>query len=185
MNEFKKNPAAISVPLLNMFKLAGIRNDSLIKRIDGALKDSEDRIKLNYELSENTTKHINTVWKEHEVQITVNIEGSGTCSVHVADKDAHTNVLEMAQRSDGFQRFISFLLTLSADNLNEDLKNALVLLDEPEVHLHPSGVEYLRDELLKISKNNYVLAASHSIFLVDKRCLQRHIAISKAKEKHK
>jgi predicted ATP-dependent endonuclease of OLD family len=41
--------------------------------------------------------------------------------------------------------------------------NKVILLDEPETHLHPSGQKYLRNELLKISENNLVIYATHSI----------------------
>ena len=180
LNKFKESPAEISIPLFNMFKFLKLDKDSLKKEISDVLADGTDRHKLASDLSQVATKHLNTVWREHEVEVNVTIESNGACDVHFADKDAKTNFFEMQDRSDGFQRFISFILTLSAENLNEELKNSLILLDEPEMHLHPSGIEYLRDELLNIVRNNnYILAASHSIFLVDKKCLERHLTVKK------
>jgi len=179
LNTFKDKPEEVSVPLLNMFKFLKYDKKQIKRQITEALKDATDRHKLASDLSKATTKHLNNVWKEHNVEVQVTIESNGSCDVHFTDKDANTNFFEMQDRSDGFQRFISFILTLSAENLNEELTNSLILLDEPEVHLHPSGIEYLKDELLNISRNNYVLAASHSIFLVDKTCLRRHIAVRK------
>lgn len=177
---FKDKPSETSVPLFNMFKFLDLDEDSLKTEITEALKEGTDRHKLASDLSTATTKHLNTVWKEHAVEVQVTIDSNGSCDVHFADKDANTNFYEMQDRSDGFQRFISFILTLSAENLNEELKNTLILLDEPEVHLHPSGIEYLKDELLNIAKNNnYILAASHSIFLVDKKCIERHVTVKK------
>lgn len=180
LNAFKEKPTEVSVPLFNMFKFIKLDKDSIKSEIDASLKEPTDRHKLATDLSQATTKHLNKIWKEHEIEAQVTIEASGACDVHFADKDANTNFFEMQDRSDGFQRFISFILTLSAENLNEELENTLILLDEPEVHLHPSGIEYLKDELLNIStNNNYILAASHSIFLVDKKCLERHITVKK------
>jgi predicted ATP-dependent endonuclease of OLD family len=184
LNVFKDKPSEISPPLLNMFKFLDLDEDSLKTEITEALKETTDRHKLASDLSTATTKHLNTVWKEHAVEVQVTIDSNGSCDVHFADKDANTNFYEMQDRSDGFQRFISFILTLSAENLNEELTNTLILLDEPEVHLHPSGIEYLKDELLNIAKNNnYILAASHSIFLVDKKCIGRHITVKKVSGK--
>ncbi len=62
------------------------------------------------------------------------------------------------------------------------LTNTLILLDEPEISLHPSGARYLRDELIKISKSNTVVYSTHSIFMIDKRQIDRHLLVSKQKE---
>lgn len=184
LNTFKFSPQNC-VPLYNMFKLIGINTQEKIAAcIDSAISDSTDRKSLEKKLSMATTRHLNTVWKEHDVEISVSIEASGLCEVHFFDKDSETNIFAIKDRSDGFQRFISFILTLSAENINSELRDSVILLDEPEVHLHPSGIEYLRDELLSISKNNNsILAASHSIFLVDKKCISRHITVKKEKNK--
>ncbi|GAF71619.1 unnamed protein product, partial [marine sediment metagenome] len=78
-----------------------------------------------------------------------------------------------------FKHFVSILLTLSAETRNKSLSNAIIIIDEPETSLHPSSIMYLRDELLEISNKNTLFLASHSIFIVDKRNLERHIKIYK------
>jgi hypothetical protein len=45
--------------------------------------------------------------------------------------------------------------------------------------LHPSGVRYLCDELKNISRNNLVVIATYSIYMIDKKNLNRHIKIDK------
>ncbi|MDA0208487.1 MAG: AAA family ATPase [bacterium] len=55
---------------------------------------------------------------------------------------------------DGFCQFISFLLTISAESATNQLSNSLLLLNEPETHLHPQAQEYLKDELIKITRND-------------------------------
>lgn len=64
----------------------------------------------------------------------------------------------------------------------DDLTNTLYLDDEPDVGLHPSGARYLRDELVKVSKDNYVVYATHSIFMIDGDHLHRHLMVSKKNE---
>lgn len=86
------------------------------------------------------------------------------------------------QRSDGFRQFISFLLTISAENSTDQLSYSLLLLDEPETHLHPQAQEFLRNELIKITKNkedNIVIFATHSNYMIDKDHLERCFRVEK------
>lgn len=163
---------SISPPLKSCFKIAGI--DDIAHRISLINGDSEEKQELEDELSEKVTTFINDVWKEHEINFRFRIEGM-ECKVSVEDKDNTRAKFQMDQRSDGFKQFISILLSISANQL----KNNLIILDEPEVHLHPSGVKYLREELLKIAKENYVVIATHSTYMVDKFNLNRHFQVKK------
>lgn len=85
----------------------------------------------------------------------------------------------MNSRSDGFKQFISFILSLSIETKKYDNKNRLILIDEPERHLHPSGIRDLGKELIEMGKNNYVFVSTHSPFLIDKKNKERHIIIKK------
>jgi len=179
LDTFKSNPET-SVPLKNIFLLTDMKGETLTKNIDRIRGDSDERSEMETLLSEAATKHINTLWPEHKVRINVRIEKDGLCEVSVSDQGSQAR-FQMDERSDGFKQFISILLTLSAENRKETLKNKLILLDEPERSLHPSSVRYLRDELLNISKNNIVLLSSHSLFMVDKKNLGRHYTVRKEK----
>jgi hypothetical protein len=88
----------------------------------------------------------------------------------------------MAQRSDGVKRFITFLLHISANVKSKTLTDSLLLIDEPDMGLHPSGSKYLRDELIAISENNSVVFSTHSIFMIDRECISRHIMVEKTDE---
>ena len=99
--------------------------------------------------------------------------------IFIEEKDRMSEKYDFNQRSDGFKHFFSILLNLSAENKTGQLKNNIILLDEPELHLHPSGQKYLRDELLKIAENNLVIYATHSIYMVDKLNIDRHLSIKK------
>ena len=65
---------------------------------------------------------------------------------------------------------------------NLDRKNELILIDEPEVHLHPSGIRDLSRELLKVGHENYVFLATHSPFIIDKNHKGRHYIVKKNKK---
>ncbi|MBG0769628.1 ATP-dependent nuclease [Methanococcus maripaludis] len=181
LNEFKTNPKK-SIPLQNIFKLYGITDELWESTISTIMNDDEERVELEVELSTSITEHIRRLWPNHKTAIKLRIEGNGvntTCKVQVEDEDGTNQRFLMNQRSDGFKQFISILLTISALNKSGDLRNNIIILDEPEIHLHPSGTEYLRDELLNISLNNTVFISTHSIFMIDKNRLDRHIRVDK------
>lgn len=173
LNQFKDD-VGLSVPLKNCFQITGI--DAIKEQIEKTIDNSAKRVELEEQLSDSVTKHINDKWPEHKVSIKFSIDNM-QLSFLVEDKDNKLPKYEALQRSDGFKHFISILLNLSVEA--ERVKNKIILLDEPEVHLHPSGQKYLRDELLKIAKDNIVFFATHSIYMVDKKNLDRHFSIRK------
>ncbi len=177
LEEFKKK-TSISTPLKNCFAIAGIKDENIENRITSIIGNSTKKSKLTKLLGDKVTEHINKIWKEHKVKIEFDIDNM-QLSFHVKDIGDESESYGVIQRSDGFKHFVSILLNLSAENETGYLTNKLIILDEPEVHLHPSGEKYLRDELLNISKKNLVVLATHSIFIVDKRSLDRHFSVEK------
>jgi hypothetical protein len=92
------------------------------------------------------------------------------------------NSFDFSKRSDGFKRFVTFLLMISVNVKTDNLNNTLLLIDEPDSSLHPSGARYLRDELIRISLKNYVLYSTHSIFMIDAGNISRHYIVKKNDE---
>jgi len=177
LDEFQTTPNT-SIPLKNIFSLAGYNGDSLKKLLSKIKVDTDERSTIEETLSETVTEHINKLWPDHNINIKLRIEGN-VCTVSIEDKDNKKQKFSMEQRSDGFKHFISILLTLSAENMTKQLVNNIILLDEPENSLHPSSIKYLLSELLNIGKRNVIFVASHSIFMVDRKNLNRHFTVSK------
>lgn len=176
-----KDDTNISIPLKNIFHIYGKKNDKEIKSaIEKALGDQARCDELQDKMSAKVTRHINNIWKEHKVKLKISIN-SKNCQVQVVDKDKKFNYYTMEQRSDGFKQFVSLILSLSAQNDSNNLNNKVILIDEPEVHLHPSGIKYMRDEILKIGKNNYVFVATHSQDMIDVSTPERHWIVEKKK----
>lgn len=177
LNQFKEDNN-LSIPLKNCFQIAGI--EDIKGRIEKIINNPAKRVQLEQKLSESVTKHINDVWPEHKVGVKFSVDNM-QLSFLVEDNDNNLPKYEVAQRSDGFKHFVSILLNLSVEA--KRIKNKIVLIDEPEIHLHPSGQKYLRDELLRIAKDNIVFFATHSIYMVDKKNLDRHFSIKKGEGK--
>ena len=124
---------------------------------------------LQSKLSDKVTAHIKSIWPNHPVKISFQIDNM-QLSFLVEDEGVKYKSKTTNQRSDGFKQFISFLLTVSAESITKQLSRTLLLLDEPETHLHPQAQEYLREELIKITKNkdnNLVFFATHSSYMID------------------
>lgn len=180
---FASDPESISIPLKNCFSLADI--DDIQQRIRLVGDESTEIEQLQTELGEKVTEHIKTVWPGHPIAISF-IINNGLINFHVKDEGVVGRAKTADQRSDGFKQFVSFLLTISAQNRNEELSNSILLLDEPETHLHPQAQECLLEELIRLTnngRNNAVIFATHSNYMIDKRDLSRNFRIEKLSDK--
>lgn len=170
-----------SAPLTHIFYLYGKwGNNTINSAIDMALANDEKKSELQDKLSKVTTRHINSVWKEHRVNIKIKIDGT-LLKVHVEDVDTKHAYYNMAQRSDGFKNFISLLLSLSAQHKGALLNNNILLLDEPETGMHPGAVRRMRDEILKMGRSNQIFVATHSPSMIDLEMPKRHWIVRKGK----
>ena len=176
INKFKENPNTC-LPLKYMFYSAGV--EDIKSGIENSQKTQKGFKNLLNRIAKQSTAHLHSVWREYKkVQFELLPNGE---NIDASIKDEY-NSFEFAQRSDGFKRFVSFLLMVSTKVKSDLLDNAVLLIDEPDSGLHPSGARFLRDELIKISRNNYVVYSSHSIFMIDRKNISRHLIIEKNKE---
>ncbi len=183
IQQFAADPTK-SIPLQNCFSLAGYSD---LSTLTTDLSESTERERIRDLLGSAVTKHIKSVWKDHKIKITFDIS-DGLINFHIKDSNSKERAKTSDQRSDGFRQFISFLLTLSAQYQNKELQNTLILLDEPETHLHPTAQLNLLREIIEISKgqsNNVLFFATHSNYLVDKECLERNYKVIKDKDRTK
>jgi predicted ATP-dependent endonuclease of OLD family len=181
LKDFAKSPDT-NLPLKNMFYLAGYDSKEKISEVVKEIgNDSNKRKKLKKTLSKKTTEYLNKKWEEHKISIDVDIESDLSTSVAVQDNADEDHYFDMADRSQGFKQFVSLLLSISISSASGDTKDHLILIDEPEVHLHPSGVRFMLQELLEIGKHNYLFISTHSNFMLDRDTKERHYLLSKDK----
>lgn len=181
LDAFAADPENTSIPLINCFELAGVGQDDIAAQVAKLKTDPAEINNLQEKLGDKVTTHIKKVWPNHPVKIKFQINNS-LLSFLVEDEKVKYKSKTTEQRSDGFRQFTSFLLTISAESATNQLSNSLLLLDEPETHLHPQAQEYLKDELIKITrndKNNIVFFATHSNYMIDKDYIERCFRVSK------
>ena len=80
--------------------------------------------------------------------------------------------IELESRSKGFQWFFSFYLVFLVES-DEGHKDALLLLDEPGLHLHPTAQQELIAFFETLAENNPLIYTTHSPFLIDGEHIHR------------
>jgi predicted ATP-dependent endonuclease of OLD family len=125
------------------------------------------------------TGMVNQSWTQEKVDVKIAIV-KGKIVVSIFD-----NVIKKEHppsiRSQGFQWFLSFYINFTAGSRRE-LKNTIILLDDPGVYLHPSGQKDLLNTLEGISESNQVILSTHSPFMVDRNKLKRTRIVTKREE---
>lgn len=175
-----KNDINSNIPLKHIFYIAGFTDDEKIKTEIEKISNHSLRRKLAGILGTKATEYVKNIWK-HDIIIDIEIAENGSCVVSVCDggKANKFNYHKMTVRSEGFKQFMSLILSISVETKMSTKKNNLILIDEPETHLHPSGIRDLKKELLVIGESNYLFVSTHSPFLVDRINKERNIIIKK------
>ena len=181
LNKFKENINS-SKPLKNIFYLSGY-TEGKIKEIIDKVSNHTQRSILSSKLNTAINNYIKRVWS-NKISIIIEIADTGNLSFLIKDQGVENehNRFEITDRSQGAQQFLSLILSLSLEAENHERKNEIILIDEPEVHLHPSGIRDLGKELLKVGNENYVFLATHSPFIIDKQHKERHYIVKKNKK---
>lgn len=134
-------------------------------------KQKEARaIKLN-SASIDITKRFQEWWKQRRHKIRYHADGQ-YFRIWIAD-DRRTDVeIELESRSKGFQWFFSFYLVFLVES-DDGHKDAVLLLDEPGLHLHPTAQQELIAFFEQLSDKNQLVYTTHSPFLIDGEHLER------------
>lgn len=171
-----------NIPLRHIFYIAGFKDSNSIRSEIERIGNHSLRRKLQGILGTATTNYVKNIW-QHNIIVDIEITENSTCVVSIRDDGKYNeyNFHKMTARSEGFKQFMSLILSLSVETKFTDKKNNLILIDEPEAHLHPSGIRDLRKELLAIGEKNYLFVSTHSPFLVDRKNKERNVIIKKNK----
>ncbi len=181
----KKDLNEISRPLVNVFRIGlNIKSiEELKAKIKEIQTDGSERSRYMETLNEKINEYIGRVWADYDQDVKISLE-KDQIRIQIFDPNRKgASFYNMEERSQGCKTFLSFLLTISVEAEHGVIKNTILLLDEPETHLHPSGVRFMLQQLIKIAdKGNQVIYATHSIFLIDRNKFDRHIILKKEKE---
>lgn len=110
------------------------------------------------------TKQFREWWKQGDYRFELQADGNHF-RIWVSD-DRRPEKIELESRSTGLQWFLSFYLVFLVESLGEH-KDAVLLLDEPGLSLHPLAQRDLSSFFDNLSKTNGIIYTAHSPFLVD------------------
>lgn len=161
LESFCQDPTTCK-PLKAMFDLQGIE-DIKNQVMEAKSKNRNSLRNLLKRVEKTTTKHFKSVWSDYK-NVEFSLEPNGE-NIIIAIRDTY-NDYDLSDRSDGFKRFVTFLLLISAKNKSNILTDSIIIVDKPEISLQIKGQRYLREELINISKNN----------------IHRHYIVKKLKE---
>lgn len=176
----------ISRPLMNLFRI-GLEVETLEelqKEVKEIRADSYERSRYERRMNDRLRRYLNSVWPEFGQELGVHLE-ENKIRIQVHDPKAEDAAyFPMSDRSQGCQTFISFLLTIGAEAKKGVIQDTILLLDEPETHLHPSGVRFMLKELISTAKNgNQVIFSTHSMFMIDRDDFNRYAIVTKQHER--
>ena len=124
--------------------------------------------------SNELTKEFIEWWQQGNYQFRFQADGNHF-RIWVRD-EIRPEEIELEGRSTGLQWFLSFFLVFLVER-SEAHKNAILLLDEPGVSLHPIAQEDLFKFFNKLSDTNQIFYTAHSPFMVDPDHLDRVRAV--------
>ena len=132
-------------------------------------KKKERQILLN-SASTTLTQKFRDWWRQGNHTFLFQADGNHF-RIWVSD-DVRPEQIELEGRSAGLQWFLSFFLVFLVERTSSH-RNAILLLDEPGVSLHPIAQEDLFEFFDTLSKENQVFYTSHSPFMVNADQLDR------------
>lgn len=138
--------------------------------IKKAEDDKEERSILLQSASGNLTKRFKEWWKQGEYKFRFEADGD-YFRIWVSDS-IRTDEVALELRSTGLQWFISFYLIFLVES-QEQHKNAILLLDEAGLTLHPLAQKDLAIFFDNLSQGNQIINTTHSPFIVDTSNIDR------------
>lgn len=149
----------------NLFYLAELDTEKLEE-----YKNSPPRlIKLLNTASRRLTDRLNPAWKGDPIHVDLRYNPGNVMSVVISDvhRDGTvTNTGLLSRRAEGFKWTFSFIVNFAAETQKAELKEAILLLDEPARNLHPAQQMGISDLLRNLAGSNQVLYATHSPFMI-------------------
>ena len=178
LNEYlreEKGERADSIEYVEEFdKAETVRNLFYLAELDmnelEEVKESPSKcIKLLNAASNRLTRKLNPAWKGDPIHVDLRYNPGNIMSVVISDvhRDGTvTNTGLLNRRAEGFKWTFSFIVNFAAETQRAELKEAILLLDEPARNLHPTQQMGISDLLKNLAGSNQVLYATHSPFMI-------------------
>lgn len=174
--------------LPSSFKLTDLNKPNegvMLKRLESYLNtdfskifnetDTEKRYEMTESLSKDIDSDFQTIFRQNRVKIKLSID-KDTITIRVQDietgidGDNESKSIKLTERSEGFQWYFNFFITLKGGNIKD---GDIILLDEPGVYLHPKAQMDMLDFIKNQAHKYQIIFTSHSPYLINKDELSR------------
>ena len=181
--EFREEEFDKAETVDNLFYLAELDVDKL----EEAKNSPSQLIKLLNTCSKRLTEKLNPAWKGDPIHVELRLNPNNVISVVISDvhKDGTvTNTGLLNRRAEGFKWTFSFIVNFAAETQKAELKEAILLLDEPARNLHPTQQRGISDLLKSLAGSNQVLYATHSPYMIFDYAPGNLLVVELDKKKH-
>lgn len=142
--------------------MAGLDLDEEVTK--GNAEDREQRILDMNDASRTLTSLIANRWSQKKYETMFQADGQ---HLIMFVKDAEGSALvPLEERSKGFQWFFSFDMTFMYET-DGKFSNAIILLDEPGLHLHAAAQKDLMKRMAAYAGTNQLIYTTHMPFMID------------------
>ncbi len=151
--------------VMNLFYLGELD----VEKINNYKNNPSMLIKFLNSASNRLTKRLNPAWKGDPINVDLRYNPGNIMSVVISDVHSDgtvTNTGLLSRRAEGFKWIFSFIINFAAETQKAELKEAILLLDEPARNLHPTQQIGIADLLRDLAGSNQILYATHSPYMI-------------------
>lgn len=163
---------------LMMLNMAGLDFDHEYQRAN--TENKELRMLDMDDASSTLTELLADHWSQRKYRI--RFEADGYHVVAFVSDEVQPSLVSLDERSKGFQWFFSFDTTFLHETKGT-FSNAVILLDEPGLHLHAAAQRDLLLRLKEYAEGNQLIYTTHMPFLIDMERLDNIRVCAESKEK--
>jgi hypothetical protein len=145
-----------------IMEMAGLVLEDEVKK--GDAENREQRILDMNDASHTLTELIAERWSQRRYQVVFQADGQHFITFVKDSNDK--GLVPLEDRSKGFQWFFSFDMRFMYET-NGQFKNAIILLDEPGLHLHAAAQRDLLERMKAYAKGNQLVYTTHLPFMID------------------
>ena len=181
--EFREEEFDKAETVDNLFYLAELD----VEELEDAKNSPSQLIKLLNTCSKRLTEKLNPAWKGDPIHVELRLNPNNVMSVVISDvhKDGTvTNTGLLNRRAEGFKWTFSFIVNFAAETQRAELKEAILLLDEPARNLHPTQQRGISDLLKSLAGSNQVLYATDSPYMIFDYAPGNLLVVELDKKKH-
>lgn len=149
-----------------IMEMAGLALEDEVRK--GSEENREQRILDMNDASQTLTSLIAERWSQRQYEVMFQADGQHFITF-VKDLNGK-GLVPLEDRSKGFQWFFSFDMRFMYETKGQ-FSNAIILLDEPGLHLHAAAQRDLLERMKAYSKDNQLIYSTHLPFMIDMKRL--------------